>query len=648
MAAAALVALIGTTAALTDESRPEFAQVKTDYRASDQWIVDRQGLPMASIRVAKDRRSLDWVTIEKVSPAFLQLLVQAEDKRFYSHRGVDWRSLAHAIWIHFFAHHRRGGSTLTMQLVNLLHQNTGSHDWRGKLRQIFGAVQLERTWDKSQVLEAYLNLIGFRGEIVGLKAASLGYFGKGPEGLQENEAAILVALLRAPNAGSSVVAKRACQILRLPSCDEITRLSTQVLDHPYRLARDRELLPVLNERFVEESGQGVVRTTLDRELQTLAMAQVREQLLLLQQQQVHDAAVLVLETATGRPLAYVANGGPGLSSSEQVDGVQMLRQAGSTLKPFVYATAIDMNILSGHSLLLDSPADIPVSQGRVYHPRNYDNVFRGLVSVGDALGSSLNVPAVRAIELVGETRVVDRLRALGFRDLQDDGYYGPSLALGAVDISLWDLTQAYRQLAAESPVFKPETRQTVYRLLAAPEYRRHTFGFDSVLNLPFAAAVKTGTSKDMRDNWCVGWTSQFTVGVWVGNFSGAPMWNVSGISGAAPIWRALMLALHPNGSGDELPQYHAPAAPLPAQTISRIRYPAAGMLVGLDPDIPTPMQRLPIEIENPLPGQKVWLNRRLLSRAEATVMWPIQRGRYRLELKDQQGQLLDKVRFEVR
>ncbi|MBK9040947.1 MAG: hypothetical protein IPL83_17635 [Bdellovibrionales bacterium] len=404
----------------------------------------------------------------------------------------------------------------------------------------------------------------------------------------------------------------------------------------------------MSKHFTENgSSKSIIQTSLDYRLQELALLALREQLRNLKNQNVNDGAVLVLESQSGRVVAYVANAGAGVASAEQIDGIQTRRQAGSTIKPFVYATAFDWRLLRTESLLEDSPADISVSQGRVYHPKNYDQIFRGLVGVGDALGSSMNVPAVRALQLVGEPRVLDRLHALGFEQLQEDEYYGPSLALGAIDVTLWEMTQGYRQFTVEGAAFSEETRQSMFNILAAPEYRRFTFGMDSLLTLPFPAAVKTGTSKDMRDNWCIGWTPQFTVGVWIGNFNGDPMWNVSGMSGAAPIWRSLMLALHPNPKG-QLTTYVPPSEPLPRRTISRIRYPAPDMLVGLDPDIPLPLQKLPIEIENPQWGHKLYLNDHLLSVAKEMIVWPLQRGKYRVDLKTASGQSVDSVKFEVR
>ncbi|MBX3016411.1 MAG: transglycosylase domain-containing protein [Bdellovibrionaceae bacterium] len=656
MTVLSVVAISAAAIWLGTTSPPDFAQVRADHRPSDAWIVDRQGRPMESIRTARDRRSLGWVAWHEVSPAFRELLVQVEDQRFYRHFGVDPLAVGHAGWQMLRGHAHRGASTLSMQLTGLLSgtrsgkgKDNSRRDLGRKFTQMIEALKLDGSWQKDEILEAYVNLVPFRGELVGLPAASQGYFAKTPAGLFREEAALLIALIRAPNAKPELVGQRACRILERDDCAPVIELAQKSFARPYAIARKREVVPVLSERFVENGwGTNLIQTSLDLKMQELALHALREQMRFLRRQNVNDGAVLILETRTGRVVAYAANGGPGMASAPQVDGIQTRRQAGSTIKPIVYGLAYDLNLLAPDSLLDDSPADIAISMGRVYHPRNYDNVFRGPVSAGEALGSSMNVPAVRALKLVGETRVLDKMRELGFQDLEDDDYYGPSLALGAVDVTLWELTHAYRQFATENEIFKPETREMLYDSLGAPEYRRFTFGMDSLLSLPFPVAVKTGTSKDMRDNWCIGWTPEYTVGVWIGNFNGDPMWNVSGMSGAAPIWRDLMLALHPHPQPTRAPRYLPRAEALPRRGLSRIRYPAAGMLVGLDPEIPRGLQKLPIEIENPQPGYRLFLNRKPLSMARETVLWSLARGRHRLELKDRKGVAVDQVRFEVR
>lgn len=634
---------------------PALQDVKRSHRPSDVWVVDRNGVPLEAIRTLNTHRSLEWVTYDRVSPALIEALVKAEDRRFFNHSGVDFLAIASATRSFLFGEPLRGASTLTMQLVKSLTPKAPRHgsSWHAgfvKLRQMALAVKLELSWTKSEILEAYLNRVSFRGEVIGLQAAALGFFRKEPEALDRNESALLVALLRSPNAEPIAVARRACRLTGVQACEAVTSLTLDVLSRPLEIARERTVVPVVSKKFIESSGS-VIRTTLDAHLQTTAMSAVKEQLRNLKSQNVRDAALLVLETKTGRPLAYIANGGPENSTAVQVDGVQSRRQLGSTIKAFVFGAAFEQNIISSTSLLLDSSENVSVGNGQVYQPRNYDHIFRGQVGAAEALGSSLNVPAVRVLDLVGERAVLEKLRALGFEKLKGDDDYGPSLALGTVDATLWELAQGYRQLSlsSESNVFSVQAKQQIFESLSVPENRRFTFGVESLLQLPFAAAVKTGTSKDMRDNWCVGFTSEYTVAVWVGNFDGEPMWNVSGLTGAAPLWRQMMLHLHRDRRPtDRMVNYRPPDSPLNKTTLTQIRYPVADMLIGLDPDIPKHLQLVPLSAFGRGEGLSFFVNNRKVGPANETRFWQPVKGRHKVALKDKKGSTLDEVSFTVR
>ena len=287
---------------------------------------------------------------------------------------------------------------------------------------------------------------------------------------------------------------------------------------------------------------------------------LQQHILSVQGQNVHDGAALVADNKSGEILAYVGNVGA-LASARFVDGTQARRQAGSTLKPFLYGLAFDKRILTPASLLDDAPLDVPAMNG-IYRPENYDKQFHGLVPARTALASSLNIPAVKVLNLVGVECFVQKLGDLGFEKLQAADFYGSSLALGAADVTLWELVNAYRSLAnggvwsplcltfEENPnltsrqVLSAGSAFLVSDILSDRESRSETFHLESPLSTRYWTAVKTGTSKDMRDNWCVGFSDHYTVGVWAGNFSGDPMWNVSGITGAAPAWIEIMNWLH--------------------------------------------------------------------------------------------------------
>jgi penicillin-binding protein 1C len=438
-------------------------------------------------------------------------------------------------------------------------------------------------------------------------------------------------------------------------------------------------------------------TTLDGELQAYAAGTLRDHLSELAARGVADGAIVVLDNASGDVLAYVGSSGE-LSHAPEVDGVIAPRQAGSTLKPFLYARAIDDRVLTAASLVDDSPLAIATARG-VYVPQNYDRDFRGAVSMRTALAGSLNVPAVRTADLVGVARLHDDLRALGFDTLTEaPDHYGAALALGGADVTLLALANAYRALAnggvwratrvdprAEvAPprrVFGAAASFIVTDILADRGARAATFGLDNALSTRVWSAAKTGTSKDMRDNWCVGYTSRYTIGVWVGNFSGAPMHDVSGVTGAAPIFRDLVHFLHRNEPSLR------PAAPASAvahavsfepafeparrewfvrgtaiatvraagrrddddgAATARIRYPAADTVIALDPDIPVASQRVAF-VAAPESGGLRWrIDDVDLPDQGGRMLWTPTFGRHRLALEDGRGNELSTVEFEVR
>jgi penicillin-binding protein 1C len=674
-----------------------FEQVRAGYIGSESLLLDRHGEVLHELRTNDRSRRLDWVRFQEISPALLAAVLQAEDQHFYRHHGVDWAALAGAA-AGAFRSATRGASTITMQLAGLLDNRlrpAGQHRslWQ-KWLQIRDARMLERNWTKEEVLEAYLNLVSFRGELQGIAAAAGGLFDKKPHGLSATESTILAALLRSPNAVTPLVAKRAEALAGTMnlglSPDDISARVTESLSHPYVVRPQASLAPHVAQRLFREARGGStpvpgrITCTLDRALQQFSGDTLRRQLAIVRAQNVRDGAVLVIDNRSGDVLAYVGNSGEE-GSARYVDGVQALRQAGSTLKPFVYGTALDQRVLTAASLLDDSPLDLP-GVGGVYRPGNYDKQFHGPVSARIALASSLNVPAVRTLNLIGVESGLKTLRNAGFTTLKTDEFYGASLALGAADVSLWELANAYRSLANQGAwdalrlkdddprvparrVFSPEAAFLIANILSDRESRSQTFLLESPLSTRFWTAVKTGTSKDMRDNWCVGFSELYTVGVWVGNFSGEPMWNVSGITGAAPVWVDIMNRLHHTHSS------HAPELPSGIATRIipgsgrkeyfirgtedaggeavaapgyRIVYPTDGTVVACDPDIPSGEQRLFFEAQ-PREESLGWqLDGQRLGSAGALVLWPPVPGKHKLSLVDSLGRILQTVSFEVR
>jgi penicillin-binding protein 1C len=310
-----------------------------------------------------------------------------------------------------------------------------------------------------------------------------------------------------------------------------------------------------------------------------------------------------------------------------------------------------------------------------------------------ALGSSLNIPAVRALVLVGVEAFRDRLYELGYAGIFESGeYYGYSLALGSAEVSLWEQAQAYRALARggrwapirlqagsnapERKVMSGDASFIIADILGDRAARTVTFGLDNHLNTPYWSAAKTGTSKDMRDNWCVGFSQRFTVAVWVGNFEGDSMHDVSGITGAAPVWQEIMGALHtglpfrspqaPKGVAAAAVEFSPPVEPPRREwfmgdtgaqrivavaahsEITRISSPANGMVIAIDPDIPMEFQRVPFSVKGGNSSMVLRLNGKEIGSAGRSQLWEPQIGAYQLSIEDADGAVLDKILFTVR
>lgn len=673
---------------------PDYAAVRAGWHPSEAWLYDRHGVLIDSSRVDYQARRLAWTPLKDVSPVARDILIAAEDRRFRAHGGVDWMALSGAMRDRLEGKRGRGASTLSMQVAAYLAPDLaapGSRGVRDKLRQMRAAWGLESRWSKDQILEAYLNLAGFRGEAQGIGAAALGLFGKTPAALTRDDALLLAALLPNPQAASTQVARRACALSRERDCARFAGAAASMLGPARSLALDPGLAPHLSAALLTRPGAKIV-TTLDAGIQRAAITALKRQLQGLGGSRARDGAVVVVDNASGDVLAYVGGIG-GESTAPAVDGASSYRQAGSTLKPFLYAMGIEKGYLTAASILDDSPVQLDTASG-LYVPQNYDKAFKGPVSARIALAGSLNVPAVRTLLLTGVDAFRDRLWDTGYRGLVEDGqYYGYSLALGSAEVTLMEQVAAYRSLALEGrwaplrltldaktePLRRttsPQAAWIVADMLADPNARAGTFGVDSALRLPFWAAVKTGTSKAMRDNWCIGFTDRFTVGVWVGNLEGDPMRAVSGTSGAAPVWRDVMLALNqgspgraprrPDGiearqvrfaAGMEQPRQEYflkgtgfdRVAFAPAESRRpRIVNPVAGSVYALDPDIPRDNQRLAISVSGRALGHRLILDRRDLGTADSRPLILAPPGKHRLALIDLDGKVIDQVLFTIR
>lgn len=676
-----------------DVKLPSFDETRAGYDRSDARLYDRHGTLIHELRVDFSGRKTGWTRLPDISPALVRAVIASEDRRFYTHKGVDWYALAASAWGNATSKRQRGASTVTMQLAARVLPGAGvamgRRGVRQKLAQVRAARVLDTAWTKDEILEAYLNLVTYRGELAGISAASRGMFDKEPEGLDVPESLVLASLIRAPNADAKIVGKRALALARAlgerVGEADIGR-AVAGITAVYRIRPAAALAPHVARMLLTKDNREVV-TTLDGGLQRYASELVGHYMGAIKNKNAGDCALLVVDNRTGGVLAYAGNSGDG-ATARYVDGVQARRQAGSTLKPFLYGLAFERRILTPASLLEDSPLDVPTAMG-TYSPGNYDNSYRGVVSARTALASSLNIPAVRTLALMGEETFKKRLDALGVTGLREGDYYGLSLALGTAEVSLWELVNAYRTLAnggvwgklslapgvkrARKRVYPAEAAFLVSDILSDREARSTTFGLENPLSTRFWSAVKTGTSKDMRDNWCVGYSSRYTVGVWVGNFSGEPMWNVTGITGAAPIWYEMMDYLHqsdssippkppagvtrvevefPDTGGARQEWFVRGTEPVSvslarAGQARKILYPPEGTVIALDPDIPAGRQRVFFESTRGL-GDASWYVDGEYAGGEGTGSWAPARGRHVLVMSDAEGYAVDEVRFSVR
>jgi penicillin-binding protein 1C len=573
LVAVVLVPFVLLSAAALLTPLPAALQKGAAYTESTRYL-DRDGRVLRETR-ANDATRARWVSLRDTGPHLPRAVVAAEDARFYDHPGVDPLSVLRALGSDIV--NRRvvsGASTLTMQLA----RNVAPHPrtLRGKLGEMAMAMRIEGSLHKDQILEQYMNRAPFGVGVRGVSAASYRYFDKPPSELSLAEAATLASIPRGPAVydiekhPERVLRRRNRVLARMRSqglISEEERASAESEPLTPQLGRPQSGAPHFTVALesgalgpVSARANGMaVSTTLDRDLQREVENVVREALQPLARKDVSAASVVVLSNATGDILAYL--GSPEFTDPRggQNDGVRARRQPGSTLKPFIYGLLMERRDATPATVFPDLELHLADGSG-TYAPNNYDGRFHGPVRMREALGNSYNVPAVLAAHQVGPGPVVERLRALGLGTLDLPAeHYGDAIALGDGEVRLIDLTNAYATLARGGvalPVRAVRTESVpepvrvlpaweaslVTDMLSDRSARIASFGEASVLDLPFAVAAKTGTSKGFHDNWTMGYTKEITVGVWVGNFDGSPMHGVSGITGAGPIFQGVMSA----------------------------------------------------------------------------------------------------------
>ena len=554
-------------------------------------ILDREGTVLYEVTSDQgERRTL--VTLDTIPQVFKNALIASEDARFYDHHGVDVAANLRALKdLILEGRVISGASTLEQQVVKNLYFPNQPRSILHKVREMIASVYWSYTHTKEQTLETYSNVVFFGSRSSGLEAAAQGYFHKSVHDLTLAESALLVGVIPAPSESDPYHHWKVARLGQQKVLDRM--LSKGVItkeEHDEALAAAIDIFPprhdiqaphfvfhVLSEGEGEypgiREGGFVIHTTLDPTLQRFAEETIRRRLSRLADEHVTDGALLALDPRTGDVLAYVGSRDyfdPSIQG--QVDMVQARRQPGSALKPFLYFQAFQQGFTPA-SVIADVPVRFSTSEGKSYYPRNYGYQYHGPVSLREALGSSLNIPAVKLLDTLGISSFVGTLGRFGIRFPESPDHYGLSLVLGGGETTLADVTQAYASLARyaksvpprtilevrdqknkqqviqgapkQVPLFPlaPQAEQAAWlvtNVLSDVQARFISFGEANLLDMGKAVAAKTGTTKDFRDNWAFGYTPDLVIGVWVGNADNTAMQGVSRITGAVPILHDVM------------------------------------------------------------------------------------------------------------
>jgi penicillin-binding protein 1C len=527
-------------------------------------LLDCRGREIAELASPKARTQFP-VALEQMGQWLPRVTVALEDQRFYEHRGIDWRATVAACVRNLQSRHIiSGASTITQQVVKLA-RSRDRHSWSGKVYEAIVAWKLERRWSKQRILSEYLNRSSYGNRRLGPEAAARAYLGKPARDLTLSEAIFLAGLPQAPTRFNpwrhpqGANRKYARSLSRLADLGVITRDQQSLLAEPPKILRidPPHFAPHFVDAIVTQNPglRGTVRTTLDLDLQSMVERLARSHLSALNRHDITQAAVVVVENETGAIRAMVGSENYVVS---QINGATQPRSCGSTLKPFVYLRAIDKRLFTAASLLPDTP-DAIRNEYADYDPQNYSHHYFGPVRLREALGCSLNVPAVFVLSQLGARPTFYQLQKWGFNFPQGLDDYGAGFVLGNAETRLVDLAAAYAGLARggtamrakflaseHRPLMRIASREAttiITDILCDNDARQKSFGLRSPLAFEQRVAAKTGTSSGFRDTWTVGFDKEHTVAVWAGNFDGRPMRDTFAVRAATPLWAAIMQEL---------------------------------------------------------------------------------------------------------
>ncbi|PZO87406.1 MAG: penicillin-binding protein 1C [Micavibrio aeruginosavorus] len=662
-------------------------------QTQDTRIMDRTGQPLG-LSYGKAWNEHDIVHLYEMPELLVSAFVFSEDRNFYDHGGVDWKARLAALYQNLRQGETvRGASTITEQTIRLI--NARPRTLWAKWLEGWEAMLLERHATKTQILEFYLNQIPYASGRRGVVQASRYYFNRDPSTLDAKEILALVVLARAPSAydlyrspgrietplGRLAAALRDKGLIDQKDMEDLT-VSILRTEQPSLPVEARHFA-----RYARLTAQGsAIITTLDGTLQTQVQEIIDQRLKKLSAKNVRNAGAVVMDHTNGDILAWVVGGATdGQTPGGEIDSVLSARQPGSTLKPFLYASALEKGWTAA-TIVHDEPIAEAIGGG-LHRFRNYSSRHYGAITLREALGNSLNIPAVLTIHYVGVPHFLATLKNLGIESLDRGAdIYDEGLALGNGEVTLLELTRAYAALANKGvfqpvkvsqdtslpagsrKIYSPETASIIGNILSDPNARALEFGNDSVLNLPVRTAVKTGTSTAYRDAWAVGYNDRYVVGLWMGNLDRTPMEDVTGSTGPALALRSIFDRL--NRTRDTKPLYLSPTlvykdvcsrpadssgnctlrteifAPdhiepprqnssAPSVRAPELVRPTSGLMIAYNPRIPKDSQKFRFEVKELHPDQEIeWiLDGSSLGRHKTPhYLWPVEKGAHTLSV----------------
>ncbi len=644
----------------------------------------------------------DHISLHDIPQFLKRAFLVSEDQRFYQHGGVDWLARLHAIFQNIKALDSiRGASTISEQVIRMWHPRPRTL-WSRWLEGI-EAARLEKKYSKKEILEFYLNQVPYAGRRRGVVQAARLFFDRDLDTLSTVEMLALVVMVRAPSRLDirknsdglfQSIEQLADRLLTMGALDQRRHGTINTADLQIKNATP----PVKAKHFVQYvyrrqpplnlQGKGRLRTTLDAGLQRIVQTILDNRLKDLKDRGAQNGGVLVVDHQRNEVLAWVNSGaGQDEVSASWIDAVTTPRQPGSSLKPLLYALALEKGWTAA-TMVDDSPLSESVGRGlHAYH--NYSRIHYGPVRVREALGNSLNIPAVRAVQFVGVDEFLACLHELGIQSLQQHpDYYGDGLALGNGEISLLELVQAYTVMARQGTyrplkylimetrrpeetrrIFSAETASLIGNILSDPQARRLEFGNGGLLRFPIQTAVKTGTSSDYRDAWAIGFNHRFTVGIWIGNLDHLATDGITGANGPALVLRSVLAEL--NRYQDSRPLYLSPRlvkaeicrdtglkadghcasisewfipGSEPQKNTLRLkemipvylRHPTEGMQLAMDPRIPDDREAFVFRLANlPQSTPVDWYvdDRLVASNGTGECLWQMRRGEHTVKAR---------------